>query len=152
MEVGLEESPHHVLVPSREQPNRDLRGLVDHERAHEGLLVHFRAVAVDVEPETVVVEEVQPLGRGVSVVGVDGSWRKGGHELSEEGDQVDQDHDHRADHGQPVLAEAPPHQLPLGGHIDFVPLPVVGRLLPGFLIFLNLRRGGSVISPPYWYW
>ena len=70
-------------------------------------------VAVGIEPVDRLRRDVAARCLGVERFGI-------GDRIGENRDEVEQRHDHGADQGQPVLAEAPPDQLPLGGDGDAV--------------------------------
>ena len=41
-----------------------------------------------------------------------------GHKFAERSNKIEQQHDDRTNHGQPMAQKTPPHQLPIGGDID----------------------------------
>ena len=85
----------------------------------EGARVALALQRIDVRMESAVgIEPVDRLRRDVAARGLGVEWRRVGQHVGEHRDQVEQADDHRADHRQPVLAEAPPDELALGGDGD----------------------------------
>ena len=68
---------------------------------------------------------MDPLRRDQTALGVGGLGIGVGEKFGQQHHQVEQDHRDGPSHRQAVLAEAPPHQLRLGG--DRHPLLGVGR-------------------------
>ena len=117
VQVGLEQAPQAVAVTPGEQPHRVAHRAVLAVQPPQAGHVDGAGNAVHERPRVkaaVGVDEVQPLGLSVKVLGkaLEGAVRR--EELAEQAHAVEQRQHHGAADGQPVTLELEPHQPPLG--------------------------------------
>src|SRR5262245_58603664 len=107
-----------VLEAAGEEVDRHLHGRVGAVDALEGLRVALALEAVDVRAKASLVEPVDRLRRHQRALGLGGVGVRVGEEIGAQDRQAEPGDDGGAAHGPPVLAESPPHELPLRGNED----------------------------------
>ena len=118
MAVGRDEAQQLVGLAVAEERDRDLRARVGNVDPLERQRVARSLQRVHVGPEAALVEPVDRLRRHQRSLGFRFRRIRIGEEVGEERDQVESDQDDGPADGELVLAEAPPHELPLRGDGD----------------------------------
>src|SRR5215475_3530634 len=118
MARGGNQAEESILEALGEEPDGDLLAGILTIDATEALGIADTLDAEDVGAEAPAVEEVESLRRHQRALCLGGVGVGIGEEVRKKDDQVEADHHHSADHGHAMLAEAPPHELPLRGHVD----------------------------------
>src|SRR5206468_3984625 len=99
-----------------EEIDKDLAPRIDGVNQLERSDVAHALDAVDMWAEgAIVVEEMDRLRGDIAGACVGGVRVRCGKEIGAGGDEIEQRHDHHADHGQPVTAKTPPGKLQLAG-------------------------------------
>src|SRR5262245_27731238 len=101
-----------------EKAEWDFLVLIQRKRPLVGLRIGDLLVGVDKRGEGAVFKPVDGLRRSLRVTSVIAGRVLRREETSEEGNDVEGNHYDQTDHCQSVLAEFPPHQLPLGSDDD----------------------------------
>src|SRR5438874_5790096 len=107
-----------VLEALGEEPDRDLVAGIGPIDALEGLRIARALDGIDVRAEPPAVEPVDRLRGHQRALRLGRVGIGVGEEVGAEDDAVEAEDDDAAGHGQAVLAEAPPHELPLRGDED----------------------------------
>ena len=129
VQVAVEQAPQLVVRAAHEQAQRIPLRPVHGIDATPGSIVHPRRVSIHegAQMQAVVTDKTHALRRGRQHVGKL-LHVVGGDELAEPGCEIHDQQNGTADQGQPVLLEAPPHQLIVGCQIE--PFPAGLRVAP----------------------
>ena len=125
--VGLEQAEDLPLVAGAEEGDRHLLLGVGRPFHAQGRGVALADDGRHPGREAAVVEQVHRLHRDEGLARVGALGVLGREEIRHQDDEVHEDQQHRARHRQVMAAEAPPHELPVGGDGN----PVLGLLADG---------------------
>jgi hypothetical protein len=120
--IGGNQTEQFVLLALGEELHRDPVLIVTGERLGHRLLIDLGVQTIDEQPPLhpifTLVHQVQPLRWRVGI----GRRHAGGigrsEKLGKDRDEIEEEHDDSTNHRQFVALELPPHQAPLGRHID----------------------------------
>src|SRR5262245_11067961 len=107
-----------VLEAVSKEVDRHLHFWIGAVDALEGLRVALSLETVDVRAKAPLVEPVDRLRRHQRALGLGGVRIRVGEKIGAQHRQIEPAYDGGAGHGHPVLAESPPHELPLRGDED----------------------------------
>src|SRR6202022_1842921 len=118
MTRGRHHAEESVLEAGGEEPKRDLVAGIGSIDTAVSLWVADTLDAVDVGAEAPAVEPVDRLRRHQRALRLGGIRVGVGEKVRPQDDQIEANNHAPAGHGHAMLAEPPPHQLPLRGHED----------------------------------